>query len=162
MQVLMVARPEQSLDSTLWAVLKVDFMLTRPPLCWWKERLLPNVGRRSWDAIPKVGWLRVCCSPCTACSLRQTVLLSSAISVLVRELQFPPREVVTIKVILTGSRSKSLQVGCCFSHLGLCGVPATAGLFEGFLKIQTSMSFFFLIFLLILHLRREIWGERLP
>lgn len=112
-----------------WTVLKVDFMLTRPPLCWWKERLLPNAGRRDSDAIPKVGWLQDCRSPHAACSQRETILLSSAISVLFRELQIPCRKVVVIKVNFTGNGHKSSQAGCYFSQPGSCGAPATAGLF---------------------------------
>lgn len=68
-----------------------------------------------------------CCSPCTACSGREAILLSSAIPVLFRELQLPCRKVVAINVIFT-----ELPGGLLFQHLGLCGAPATAGLFVNF------------------------------
>lgn len=110
-----------------WTVLKVDFMLTHRPLCWWKERFLPKAGRRDSDAIPKVGWLRDCHALRAACSQGETILLSSAISMLFRELQIPCRKVVVIKVNFTGNGHKSLQAGCYFSQLGSCGAAAKAG-----------------------------------
>lgn len=108
-------------SSAGWAVLKVDFMLTRPPLCGWKERLLPSAGLGCHSQS------KLAAGPPFSlhCLLpeRHNFVVShsfSAANPLLGELS---------EVSFTGTGRKSLQARCGFSLQGLNGAPTSAGLF---------------------------------